>query len=69
MENDRESLEWMRHQAKKIAPHLVKDDEGHLLCSRIIAGRVDELQDFVKDVVRCDSGDVLLLQRAKQLIR
>ena len=69
MNDEQSAVEWMRRQAKVIAPDIVSGNESTLLCSRIISGRIKELEAFVKDVAASNSGNIFLLRQANKLLK
>ena len=64
---EKSAIAWMQKQAKEIDSS-IDEDASLLQCSRIILFRIEELQNFIKELVDDGQGSVFMLKKAKKLI-
>ena len=67
MYEEKSAIAWMQKQAKEIDSS-IDEDASLLQCSRIILFRIEELQNFIKELVDDGQGSVFMLKKAKKLI-
>lgn len=67
MDKEKSAIAWIQKQAKEIDSS-IEGEISLLQCSRIISFRIEELQNFIKELVDDGQGSVFMLKKAKKLI-